>query len=55
VKNGNKLLDILEIGKTTVKKVLVYNFIKTEISMKVCGVKTKDMVKAHIGEMKMEN
>jgi hypothetical protein len=55
VKNGNKHLDILEIGKITVKRVLEYSFIKTEISMRECGAKIKDMDREHTGEMKMEN
>jgi hypothetical protein len=54
-KNGNKHQDTLEIGKITVRKALEYNFIKTEISMKECGVKIKDMDKVPTGEMKMEN
>lgn len=54
-KNGNKLPDILVIGKITAKMVLVFSFTKTEISMKECGDKITDMDKVPIGEMRVEN
>lgn len=54
-RNGWQHRDILEIGKKIVRKDLEYSFINMEINMRVCGPKIKDMDKAHIGEMKMEN
>jgi hypothetical protein len=47
--------DILVTGEITVKKDLESNFIRTEISMKVCGLWTRNMVKVLIGEMTLIN
>lgn len=43
------------IGKITVKMDSVSSSIKMEISMKVCGDRTLDMARAHIGETKVAN
>jgi len=55
VKCGKRPLDISVIGETTAKKDLASNSIKTEINMKECGQWTKNMVRAHTGEMKTES
>lgn len=55
VRNGLMPLDILEIGKKTVKKASEFSFIKIKTNTKVCGVETRDMDRAPIGEMKTES
>jgi len=47
--------DILVIGEIIAKKDSESNFIRTEISMKVCGLWTRNMVKVLIGEMTLIN
>jgi hypothetical protein len=42
-------------GEITVKKDSESNFIRTEISMRVCGLWTRNMVKVLIGEMTLIN
>ena len=54
-KNGNKLQDILEIGKITGRMVLEFSFIKMEINMKECGKEISAMDRELTGEMKVEN
>ena len=55
VKCGKRPLDILVIGEITARRVSVSNSIKTEINMKECGLWTRNMVRAHTGEMKTES
>ena len=47
--------DILEIGKKIVKKASEFSFIKMEISMKVCGVRIRDMDRVPTGVMRTAN
>ena len=54
-KNGNRLLDILVIGKITVKMGSVFSFIKMEISTKACGDRITDTAKVLTGEMRVES
>jgi hypothetical protein len=42
-------------GEITAKKDSESNFIRTEISMRVCGLWTRNMVKVLIGEMTLIN
>lgn len=43
------------IGETIARKASVFNSIRMVISTKECGLWTKSMVKAHIGDKKPEN
>jgi hypothetical protein len=54
-RNGNIRQDILVIGKIIVKKVSEFSFMLMVINMRACGLKTRDMVKEHTGEMKVVN
>ena len=51
-KNGNRHLDTLETGRTTVKMALAFSSTKTETSMRACGRETEDMAKELTGETK---
>ena len=54
-RNGCKLQGILVTGEIIAKRASEFSIIKMATSTKDCGLKTKDMVKELIGEMKMEN
>ena len=48
---GLALPDILVIGETTAKKVLVFSFTKITTNTKACGPWIRNMDKEHTGEM----
>lgn len=50
-KSGKAHPDILEIGEITAKKVSVFNSIKMETSMKVCGQWTRNTDKELTGDL----
>ena len=54
-KSGNHLKSISETGETTSRKVSVFNSTRVETSMRVCGLKIKDMAKVPTGELKVRN
>ncbi len=54
-KSGCTHLDISETGKRIARKVSAYSSIRIRTSLKECGLKTRDMAKAPIGEMKAAN
>ena len=55
VRSGSHLKNTLEIGEIISRKDSVSNSTKVETSTRVCGLKTRDMVKELTGELKAKS